>query len=248
MAIHRVRRRGLAGMTLTELLISIVIMSIVSTMVLMGWFALSKSYSFSVNSNVARDSGRQAMSRMEREIRDMESSGSGAVALKSARCYWIAFYTTFNNEGNSQPGAQPHLVVYRLYSNGQIWRFEDEPKNGVYDGVLDNVDPSPVLDAGNDRDVTQYDLDEQTNGEGRILLTKNISNVNAKPGQPKALFTYTFYDSAGLLRTEDILTGDINRQGVQTVQIHLLVDLNPSKSPVYADLLAAAQLRNQRGL
>ena len=28
--------------------------------------------------------------------------------------------------------------------------------------------------------------------------------------------------------------------------IHLLVDLNPDRSPTYADLMTAAQLRNQR--
>lgn len=237
-----------AGISLVELLISIVIMSIVSTMVLMGWFSLSKSYSFSVSSNVARDSGRQAISRMEREIRDMESSGSGAVALEHARPFWIAFNTTFNDDGSSQPGTAPHFVVYRLYSNGQIWRFEDQPKSGVYDGLLDNVELSPVSNAEDDRDVAKYNLAEQSTGEGRMLLTKNISNVGADPSQPKTLFSYTYYDSFGMLTTKDTRTGDANRQGVQTVQIHLLVDLNPSKSPVYADLLAAAQLRNQRGL
>jgi hypothetical protein len=32
------------------------------------------------------------------------------------------------------------------------------------------------------------------------------------------------------------------------VQIHVLVDLNPGKAPVYVDFMTLAQLRNQRPL
>ena len=127
---QRVNQRGL---TLIELLVGMIIMGIVSTMLLAGWFTLSESYSFSVHSADARDSGRQALARMQREIRDAQkppivgstSSAADAIVLR-ARAYWIALSTTFNEPGNSAMGwtgtpaptpspTKPHLVVYRLY-------------------------------------------------------------------------------------------------------------------------------------
>ena len=64
----RRRARDQRGLTLTELLIGMVVTGILSTMVLAGWFALSRSYSFSLSSNNAREDGRQTISRMAREI------------------------------------------------------------------------------------------------------------------------------------------------------------------------------------
>ena len=66
------RLRDQRGITLIELLISMMIASIISSMLLVSWFALQSSYYYSINSNNARDKGRQALSRLEREVRDAE--------------------------------------------------------------------------------------------------------------------------------------------------------------------------------
>ena len=119
----------------------------------MGWFALSKSYGFTVHSADARDSGRQAMQRVQREVRDAQkppqaylgtsTSDAPDAIVYRARSYWIAFSTTFNDVGNATAGwtgptptpspSRPHLVVYRLYSDNQLWRFEDSNNNGKID-------------------------------------------------------------------------------------------------------------------
>jgi len=63
---HHTRQRGI---TLVELLVAMAIMGVVSAMLLTGWFALTESYSYTVKSADARDSGRQAIARVQREIR-----------------------------------------------------------------------------------------------------------------------------------------------------------------------------------
>ena len=128
-------RNSETGISLIELLVGIAIMSVISTMLLMGWFSLSDSYSFSINSADARDSGRQALSRLQREIRDAQkptiASGTASDAiLYRARPYTIALFTSFNEAGNdtmdsNAVSSTPHLVVYRLYTDGELWRFED---------------------------------------------------------------------------------------------------------------------------
>ena len=99
-------------MTLVELLVGMAIMGVLTAMLLMGWFALSQSWGFTTKSADARDSGRQAMQRLQREIRDAQKPpegyptlGAGAsdapdAIIYRARPYSIAFSTTFNELGN----------------------------------------------------------------------------------------------------------------------------------------------------
>jgi type II secretory pathway pseudopilin PulG len=256
---RRVRRRSArgseAGVSLVELLVAMSIMTIISTMLLLGWFALSDSYSFSINSADARDSGRQALSRLQREIRDaqMPTIGTGTASdaiLFRARPYTIALFTSFNEAGNSTMtwssghavASTPHLVVYRLYTDREIWRFEDlnntrviEMSNGDSFGMTGSTPP-------------EFELAEQQFGEGATKLVSDVVNWSLTPHTP--LFTYNVYGSdpvtgAVALQTEDLLIG-ADRYTAVAVNIDLLVDLNPAREPVYADLRATAQLRNNR--
>ena len=67
-AIRQARRQD--GFTLIEMLVTLIIMGIVTTMVLTIWFSLQSSYAFSINSNNSRSIARDSIARMEREIRD----------------------------------------------------------------------------------------------------------------------------------------------------------------------------------
>ncbi len=244
------RMRGERGMTLVELLVAMSVMGVITTMLLMGWFALSKSYGFSVHSADARDSGRQAMQRVQREVRDAQKPSQGYLAgtpaqapdaiIYRAQPYSIAFSTTFNNAGNSTAEistdatptpipSSPHLVVYRLYDDKELWRYEDDDGDGTITGVdVDNYDSADVA--------------EQASGEGaRLILTDVVNRVD--PAVP--LFTYNYYDSSATLQHDNTVTGAA-RYSIIAVQIRLLVDLDPTRAPVYADLRGTAQLRNAR--
>jgi prepilin-type N-terminal cleavage/methylation domain-containing protein len=244
------------GITLIELLVAMAVMGVVSAMLLAGWFALSQSYSYTVRSADARDSGQQAIARLQREVRDAERPpigqlGTGTAndaAIYRARTYWIAFSNTFNQADNSTAAWQmvgsgmqavpttPRLVVYRLYSNRELWRFVDTNADNTISGV--NLNPSVDNPNG-------FSLNETAVGEGRRLILKDVLNYTAHPGSPVPLFRYSSYDAAGqLVVANDMFNAD--RYTIIAVQAHLLVDVNPDHAPVYADLISTAQLRNQR--
>lgn len=248
------------GLTLIELLIGMVIATIISAMLLLSWFALNRSFVFAVNSGEARDNARLALSRMQREVRDAEQPPYGypvagnEAAIYRARTYWIAFFSTFNEAGNNSAawthvGASdiavptaPHLIVYRLYSDGKLYRFEDLNHNGVIDMTSGSpFDMSPSNDT-----PPGFHLNEETRGEGASLLLKSVVNYTAIPGNPTPLFMYSYYDDTGHLQSDPSRLGTEYRRALIAVQIHTLVDVNPRKAPVFVDLVSTAQLRNQR--
>lgn len=257
----RRRRTGAdqAGVSLIELLVGMAIMGVISTMLLLSWFSLSNSYSYSINSANARDDGRQALARLQREIRDAQmptiAAGTASDAiLTRARPYTVALYTSFNEAGNSTmtwddtaekaSSSTPHLVVYRLYEDRQLWRFEDRssPLNRQID--MSNGDTFS-MNGSTPPEFTNGE-DEQRYGEGATLLVSNVDNW----ARSVPVFGYNVYETdpdtgAVLLVTKDYLY-NADRYTAVAVEIRLLVDLNPARAPVHADLRATAQLRNSR--
>jgi len=245
-AVVRRRASDQSGITLMELLIGLIITSVISVMVVTAWLALSRSYSFSLSSNNARDAGRQAISRLAREVRDAQARPNvDESAIVRARPRWILISTTFNEVGNDDPSLVPHLVLYRLYPDGELWRFEDLNLSGSIAGV----DISVAETTNN-----LFSVDEQVNGEGATMLVKNVVNdrvawdsdgdgATDTPSTP--VFRHSRYLSDGSLEIQPSVLGTDNRNGIVAVEMRLLVDLNPSHSPVYADLVTTAQIRNQ---
>lgn len=234
----RRRRDRQSGMTLMELLIAIGIMSIITAMILVSWFALSRSYSFSATSNKARDHAREAIARLEREVRDAQSNtNTSEAALVSARARTIVVSTTFNVAGNDNPSTDPRLVMYRLYPDEELWRFHDADGNGNIGGVTMNTDGWP----GN-----PYNVAEQISGEGGRMLVDHVVNDKVPSvGSPTPLFRYSYYAVDGSLVQNTTVLGTTNRSGVVSVQFNLLVDVNPLHSPIYTEFQTTAQLRNQ---
>jgi len=248
---------GQAGVSLIELLVGMAIMGVISTMLLLTWFALSNSYSYSVNSANARDDGRQALARLKREIRDaqMPTIGTGSASdaiLTRARPYTIALYTSFNEadnatmtwDGSTQTtsSSTPRLVVYRLYSNRELWRFED--KSSPLNRLIDMSNGGTFSMGGST--PPEFPPDETLYGEGATLLIANVDNW----ARSAPVFRYNVYGAdpitgAVQLRTEDYLY-NADRYTAVAVAVRLLVDLNPARAPVHADLRATAQLRNSR--
>jgi type II secretory pathway pseudopilin PulG len=221
---------------MVEVLVSMIIMAIVTTMILITYFALTSSYSYSANSSHARGDAQQALARLAREIRDAQSLSTGTeVAVIRARQRWILFRTTFNEAGNSNPYLVPHMIMYRLYNDGSLWRFEDLDNDGTLDGV--DINPSPD---------DSFDSDEKTAGEGGRMLLSHVVNYSPDVSPQPPLFDYSYVDENGLLQLSPYVYTPENRGRILTVQIHVLADLNPKHSPIYADLMTSAQLRNQR--
>jgi type II secretory pathway pseudopilin PulG len=240
----RKRRHGQEGISLIELLVGMIVAAILTTMILGTWFALQGSFSYSMTSNFQREDARTALSRMQREIRDAEAlSGNGEPALYRAHAYYVAFFTTFNKADNSAAGALPHLVAYRLYGDRTLWRFYDKDDNGAIGGDVAGISLGTVVPTVDN--PTGYNPNEQQTGEGATKVLSNIVNFT-RSGGPLPMFTYLYYDTAGVMQSPSLVTGTTNRTNTTAVTSRILEDLNPGHSPVYADLEVTSQLRNQR--
>ena len=227
-------------MTLVELLVAMTISVLIGSMIIVSWMALTKSYANTVRRAEAGDFTRLAMARMEREIRDAEQppASISEVAIVRARPYTIVLYTTFNKANNQLGTTPPRLVMYRMYSDGELWRFQD--MDGV-DGIV-GVDPS----AESWPSIT-FSLGERTSGEGAQLMASNLVNdTTPSASSPTALFTYVYYNANGTLGQSTDVRGTDERAQIRAVELNLLIDMNPGKSPVYTHLRTTAQLRNTR--
>lgn len=234
------RSRDQRGITLIELLAALSISVVISTLILTSWFALSGSYANTTKRGKTGDWGRVTSARMVREIRDTEQPPPtiAEVGLVRARPYYIVVYTTFNKDGNVSAGTPPRLVMYRLYSDGELWRFHDADGSGSIGGVNITLESWPAI---------SFPLAEQETGEGAQLMVSDVVNHTTPSAEsPTALFNYTGYDDDGTFATAIDVRGTTERSQVKAVEINLLLDMNPGKSPVYTHLRSTAQLRNTR--
>jgi prepilin-type N-terminal cleavage/methylation domain-containing protein len=209
--------RGQEGLTLVELLVAMTISVILGTMIVGTWWALQKSYAYSVRSNQARQTARDCMSRMVREIRDAQGQPAGQPfagypPIQYASANEITFTTAFND-----PGQGEVLLVRYWYdtSDGTIYRQRDTNQ----DGAFTSADRKDVM--------------------ARFIVNDETPSAS----NPTALFTYTWVDSSG---NTQISTSVSDTTRVRSVQIRIIADLNPGKSPTYMDLVSTVQPRNQR--
>jgi prepilin-type N-terminal cleavage/methylation domain-containing protein len=230
-----VRPRGAAarrqhGITLMELLIAMSILSVVTAMILVSWFALQSSFGQTSKASHAREFARDAVARMTQEIRDAQGSDQGSAITEATR-WEIVFYSTYNMAGNATTGTTPRQTAFvymppTTTETGRIYRVVDRNGNGLADEL--GVNNSLVT----------------TNGR---LVVDNVVNWEEPNSTTKtSLFQYTYYTGNGSYTTVDDLPATESPTSIRAVQIRVLVDLNPGKSPVYIDMKTTAQPRNQR--
>lgn len=220
-------RRRQEGMTLVEVLVAMVIMTVITTMIIATWISLSRAYAFTSRSDRQRDVANQAIARMAREIRDAQApAGNTSGAFVVAQPTEVDFYSTFNDAGNWNPTSTPRLTRFVLR--------ETDPVNHI--GAI---------------------YRERAGSQGSFIDSDAVSTVlvkdvvNLRQSHDADLFTYSaintstavMYQSRGWPPTVDVLPARI-----QTVTIFLQVDLNPGKSPNYMDINTTVQPRNARHL
>jgi type II secretory pathway pseudopilin PulG len=207
-------------MTLVELLVGMIILSVLTTMIIGAWIALQSSYANSISSDRARETARDAMSRLRREIRDVQRQTvgqplAGSPAIIAAGPNEIRFSTAFNDPGADGAG-RILLTRYWYDASAQvIYRQRDVNENGTFDG-----------------------------GDRTDVVARNVVNsIVPSTSDPTPLFRYSYVDGNGDLQTTTTMS-DPTR--ILTVQIRILADLNPGHSPIYMDLISTAQPRNLR--
>ncbi|MGO8683413.1 MAG: PilW family protein [Thermoleophilia bacterium] len=232
------RAQGERGITLIELVVAMTILTIVTTMIVMTWINLQNGYAFTISSEQARQTARDAMADMVAEIRDAQIPTSGPYAGQSpiivASSYTISFYTSYD-----QPSGQIVLVSYSYRQNSStgVWTlYRQVDTNG--NNIIDSGD---LCEA-----VSTYCVNQDPSGTGNLSDRADV-------------FTYTYYDTSGNLQTTGATytaTGSLasgttsvpaaDLSNIVNVNINVISDVNPHHAPVYFDLQSTVQPRNLR--
>lgn len=205
-----------SGLSLVELLIAMTIMGVLSTMIIVVWVSLQDSYAFTTRSDEQREYARDAAARVTREIRDIQAQ-PGVDAVVVASPNEFWFYSGFNLP-NQLPTDKPRATRYTY----------DATTNTLY----------------RQRDKSA-DADQSPLNEPRVVVATNVVNGHVPSGSSTPVFTYVVYDGLGNQVPMTTVTGSA-MQSILSVEIRLITDVNPGKSPNYFDLRSAAQPRNLR--
>jgi len=227
------------GVSLIELLIAMSILAVITTMILVSWFALQNSYAYSVHSAHAREAARDAVSRMTVVIRDAqgyttnETTSVGAISV--AESSKIVFTTSYAQTGGANVGSTPVLSGFIFIP----------PTSSTGTGKIYSVQDQVGADSGTPPADGSLDYELYHIGTYGRLVVDNVVN-NSATSPPTSLFSYTYFDSLGTLHPAATSLSSADVKYIYSVQIHCLVDLNPGRSPVYMDLQTTAQPRNMR--
>ena len=222
------------GYTLIELLVTMIIMVIVSTMLVMGWSSLQRAYSFTSVTNSARATARDALDRMSSEVRTSQPPTAAVNTqfyLPATPTYpymcgpnSCVFYSAYNAASAGASGAGPAAtgttpptssslrltaIWLRTSDNALLWQ-RDMNNNGL-------------------------DASDRT-----IVLAKDC--VNSAIG--RAIFTYNLRDvTTGAYSHSSTLTSG-NVAGLRSVRMELVIDANLAHTPTYVDLSTTVRPRN----
>jgi len=228
----RKSRRRQDGFTLIEVLVSMIIMSIVTTMLIGIWIVLTHTSAFAQADGTAASTARDALDRVSAELRDAQpnSSTSTTPFIFSMSSPHVCdandctFYSSYNNaQTAAQSGANGEAKVLPtaiwLDSSGttnqkKLWWTRDTNNNGV------------IGDAG----------------DKSILLANNVVNTAATVNKP--IFTYVFRDKTGTYSTATTLTST-SVANLVAINIEIVVDANLNDKPTYIDFVSTVRPRNE---
>jgi len=233
--------RAQSGISLIELLLSMVILSVITTMLIMSWISMQRAFAFTSADNKARATARDALTRVSSEIRAAQPLSDASITpfylagTTPYVCdgYDCTFYSAYNNplaySSSGASGRGPATLNGTLLLTA-IWLDTtgatlQKPQATLYWQRDTNM--NGALDSG-DRKMT--------------LATDVVNTPTRMTSNP--IFTYNLYDATTGYSTTNTLTS-LNVASVVSVQVDIVVDANISHTPRYIDLLTTVQLRNQ---
>jgi prepilin-type N-terminal cleavage/methylation domain-containing protein len=218
------------GITLIELLIGMVIVSIISTMLIMGWVSLQKSYAHSIKTNNAISQARDAVSRTAREIRDAQPlvlTTPAQTPFTLANPMEVRFYSAFNNSGTRADGTGiGALRLTRIYLD----TGEALPQKTLY----------WQRDTDNNGSFTASDRVIVLAGD---VVNNSIPNTNVTPNTSyTAVFTYGYRSGSNFLTADSITSANLSK--IVSVRIRLLIDDNLERPPASSNIETTVRPRN----
>jgi prepilin-type N-terminal cleavage/methylation domain-containing protein len=242
----RRERRHQAGITLIEVLVAMIIMSVVSAMLITVWINLQRSSAFAVSSNNARADARDAIARATNELRGAQpqvlSTATPQPPITSAGRYEVQFYSSFNSAST-----RSDYTGFAALQPTRIW--------------LDTATVPPAPWSSNGRTLyLQRDLNHNgsftdTSDWSRVLahnvVNMNVSDsTNTSTAHPAGtsytpVFRYAYRTTSGgtTLWTDNQDTVMASLSYIVAIRVRLIVDAT-SHSPNPADVSTTVRLRN----
>lgn len=234
-----------SGITLMELLVSMTILAVITTLILTTWFSLQKSYAFSVNGSHAREAARDAVAGMTIAIRDAQDANFSYPflpppnAISVAESSKIVINTSYQQATNANiavgSGLNSNAVVQACY-------IYEPSANAVDDGSI-----FYVVDKNNNGLTDELASLATIKQHGHVVCDHVVNSSRPSTSNPTSVFTYTYFGDDGAIHQVTSMTPqDIINFGIYSVQIHVLIDLDPAHAPIYMDLQSTSQPRNMR--
>ncbi len=228
----RSRSRSQAGITLMELLVSMIILAVVSTMLVMVWMNLQRASATTITTNQARATARDALGRIASELRDAQPQTLPTASptptyvpamFTEAQKYSATFLSLYN-----QPGAGSDVTGAAGRRLTRIWL--DTTNKTLY--WQRDTNDSDTIDAG-----------DRTNVLARDIVNPSFDDGNA--GTPyTAIFLYGCRDSSNVLQWTDHRDSAADRMAIVAVRVRLIVDANLNRTPAAVDVTTTVLPRN----
>ena len=227
---QEMQRENQAGITLVELLVTMTILTVVTTMIIVSWFALQSSSAQTVSVNDSRSSARDALNRMSMEIRSADAApgaAAGAAVFTLATPTEVDFYSSFNVAGQTSDGTGTGaLRLTKIYLTGTM----------PYQSMV------MVRDTNNNG--TLGDPGDQTT----VLATNVVNNSLPSTSSPTAVFTYGYRDTSGNFQAATTIPSaslpSITLASIISVNIRVMVDANLNHTPAAVDLQTLVRPQN----
>jgi prepilin-type N-terminal cleavage/methylation domain-containing protein len=232
--------RSQRGMTMIEILISMIILACLTAMLIAVWVDLQRASSMAITANDERGSARDALDRISSELRDAQPivlhtetpSPSPMAAGFTVASRWEAdFYSAYNSPSVAPNGVDMSSVrLTRIYLDTS----GSTPYKTLYWQRDDNNDG--VWNAG-DRKVVMA-----TN-----VVNPSITDASQTPVTSyTSLFYYWCVTSIGAYTltapADSVATSDLNL--ISAVRVRIIQDNNLNRPPVPVDLTATVRVRN----
>jgi len=227
----RGKRESQAGLSMAEILVATVIVTVIGTMLVGSWISLQRSFAFAQAKNTARATARDALARVSSELRAAQPPDDSSITpfyLALAAPYVCGttscvFYSAYNNSAaaDGTGRAQLRLTAIWLDTSGTkaqktLYWTRDTNKSFLLGDTVGGI-----------ADTTR-------------ILAENVVNtafVN------KPVFTYWRPDTTfGWISSTSLTSSNVAK--LCAVQIELLVDADLSHNPSYIDLTTTVRPRN----
>jgi len=248
------KRDPQAGLTLIEMLVSMIILTIISTMLVGGWISLQRSFAFTRATNTSRATVRDALDRVASEIRMAQPPTANP--LVTSPFYLPTSPTSPYASGSPLSACGPTTCVfYSAYNNSAVAEGGGLTLTGTTPPSASKIRLTAIwLDTSGTSAQKILKLTRDTNNNGTLgdvgdrtrILARDVVNTAASINRP--IFTYYFRDISGTTPTyawshSSTLTS-ATVPNLRDIQIELVVDVNLTHTPSYVDIRTTVRPRN----